>query len=173
MIEWKEISYTEGYWISNRGEVLSRRTSKEKLMKPQLNRKTGYYQIILLLNEKGGKPKRKCFTIHRLVAEHHLENPKGLNRVNHKNLDKTNNHLWNLEWVTQEENIHHYYKSNKRGKPRNMKPIECWTSEGDYIKTYPSINKAAKETGVAVSSVWDCVKGNVKNPDKYFFKYED
>lgn len=173
MIEWKEISYTEGYWISNRGEILSRRTSKEKLMKPQLNKHTGYYQIILLLNEKGGKPQRKCFTIHRLVAEHFLENPKGLNRVNHKNLDKTNNHVWNLEWVTQEQNIHHYYKSNKKGKPRNMKPVECWTIDGHYIKTFPSVNKAAKEMGVAVSSVWDCAKGDVKNPEKYFFKYEE
>lgn len=172
MIEWKQIEECPDYWINNRGEVLSKRIEgKEKLLKAHLNKYTGYMQIALTLSEKGEKLVKKTFTIHRLVSEYFVPNPNGYNRVNHKDLDKTNCHYWNLEWVTQEENIHHYYNSDKKNKPRNMKPIEIWDVEGNFLGEFPSINRGAKEVGCNTSVLYDSLTGRVKNPQRFIVKY--
>ena len=175
MIEWKQIEEAPDYWISNRGEVLTKRVpNKEKLMKLFANKRTGYLQVCLFITEKGfGKQQKVTFYPHLLVGKYFVPNPNNLNRVNHMDLDKTNNHYWNLEWTTQRENIHHYYNSNANNKPRNMKAVEVWSLGGDYINTYPSINQAAKETNTSAATVWRQVIGEIKNPKKFIFKYEE
>lgn len=171
-IEWKKIEMAPDYWISNRGEVLSRRTSNEKLLTSFHNKKTGYCHVSLSINPKPS-PGKRTYQIHQLVAQAFVDNPHGYDRVHHLDHDKTNNHYWNLCWVSQEQNIHAYYNSDEKNKPRNMKPIEVWDTKGNYINSFPSINKAAKETGVSPSTVWKIVKGKIKEPRKYIFKYEE
>lgn len=176
MIQWKQIEEAPDYWINNRGEILSKRIAgKEKMIKIITNPYTGYKQIGLMVTPKGVKPPKKLTASpHLLVANYFLDNPNGYNRVNHKDLDKTNNHYWNLEWVSQEQNIHHYYQSDAKNKPRNMKRVEVWTKGGEYVGTYPSINKAAKETNTTPASVWrQCKKGGAKKPRTYLFRYEE
>ena len=174
MIQWKQIEEAPDYWISNRGEFLSKRIDgKEKLVKLFSNVKTGYLQACLIVTPKGMKPKKKTFYPHQLVASYFVDNPNGYNRVNHKDLQKHNNHYWNLEWVSQEQNIHHYYNSNAKNKPRNMKPIEVWTITGDYIDTFSSINQEAKEMGYSPATVWRQVRGDIKNPERLVFKYAE
>ena len=173
MIEYKQILETPDYWIGNNGTVLSKRVqNKELIIKEHINPKTGYSQVALCIGDKNTKS-RRTFYPHRLVCEYFVDNPNGYNTVNHKDLNKTNNHSFNLEWVDQRTNIHHYYLSNAKGKPRQMKAIEQWSISGDYIATYPSMNEAAKQSGVNVASVYKCVKGKVKKPKHYFFKYTD
>jgi len=107
MIEWKQIEDAPDYFISNRGEFISIRTGKEKPFKTNINRKTGYLQVCLQVEPRPSKKKKTLYP-HILVAHYFVENPNNYDRVNHKDLDKTNNHYWNLEWVSQEQNIHHY-----------------------------------------------------------------
>ena len=102
-----------------------------------------------------------------------MDNPDNHNRVHHKDHNKINNHYWNLEWVSQEQNIHAYYNSDERNKPRNMKSIEVYKVNGDYVNTFPSINKASKELGISPSTIWRQLKGEVTNPKKYIVKYEE
>lgn len=176
MIQWKQIEEAPDYWISNRGEILSKRIEgKERMIVLHNNKKTGYKQVTLILSERGDKKRiKKTYYPHQLVAQYFVENPNGYNRINHKDLDKHNNHYWNLEWVSQEQNIHHYYNSNALNKPRNMKKVEVWSIGGDYINTYDSVNQAAKAMGVCPSSVHNqCKVGGATKPRTFVFKYKD
>lgn len=174
MIKWTQIQEAPDYYISNRGEVLSKRIkNKEKLMTLHINKSTGYPQICLVVSDKGDKVVKSTFYPHQLVAKYFVDNPNDYKTVHHKDHKKDNNHHWNLQWVSQEQNIYAYYHSDEKNKPRQMKRVEAWTASGDYIGTYPSVNKAAKETGVNASTVHNQCTGKVKVGKVYQFKYEE
>ena len=108
MIEkiWKPIiGYENLYKINNYREVLSLRSNKR--LKPN-NNGIGYFIIQLCKNGK-----RKNYLIHRLVAEHFLDNPNNLPEVNHKDEDKSNNFVNNLEWCKHKYNMN-YKQLQKR-----------------------------------------------------------
>ena len=103
---WKPIiGYENLYKINNYGEVLSLRSNK--ILKPN-NNGIGYFIIQLCKNGK-----RKNYLIHRLVAEHFLDNPNNLPEVNHKDEDKSNNFVNNLEWCKHKYNMN-YKQLQKR-----------------------------------------------------------
>ncbi|MBA7533176.1 hypothetical protein ES705_25411 [subsurface metagenome] len=95
----KVIQDFENYLIYENGRVYS--LYKNRYLKLRLNGH-GRYQVILYNNE--GHYSKK---VSRLVAEAFIPNPKGKAEVNHKDLDKLNNDISNLEWVTHSENILH------------------------------------------------------------------
>lgn len=111
---WKPVVGFEGYYeVSNLGNVRSvdriiyggkwgQEKRKSVLLKANLNRKLVYKYVILV---KCGV--RKTMKIHRLVAMAFIPNPENKRDVNHKDLDKTNNTVENLEWVTPTENRRH------------------------------------------------------------------
>jgi len=72
----------------------------------------GGYCVVWLSKNGTVKP----FTVHRLVAIMFIENPNGLEQVNHKDGDKTNNHINNLEWCSRSENVKHAYANIPRKK---------------------------------------------------------
>ena len=100
---WKDIKGYEGkYMVSNLGRFKSlnyRRTGKEKILEGYPD-KDGYLYVQLWKDGKG----KNC-RINRLVAQAFLENPQNLPEVNHKDEDKTNNRVENLEWCTTQYNI--------------------------------------------------------------------
>lgn len=75
----------------------------------------GYLRVHLALPNGKWKP----FFIHRLVAVTYLEPVEGKNQVNHKNSDKTDNRVENLEWCTGSENIRHSVTSGTWGRWKN------------------------------------------------------
>ena len=93
--KWKKIENYPNYLISNYGNIYS--TKSNKILKPKID-KQGYLHIGLYSNNK-----RKFFLVHRLVADHFL--PTKDLEVNHKNGDKSNNSVKNLEWCTPKQNI--------------------------------------------------------------------
>lgn len=109
--EWRPITcYSNGYEVSN----LCRVRSLQKI-----NRK--YTCIIKNIHGKGGylsatlsfKNKPKTFYIHRLVALHFIPNPLNKPDVNHKDYNRWNNVVENLEWATTKENVR-YSSEQKR-----------------------------------------------------------
>lgn len=98
MEEWKEIPGYEGlYEVSNQGNVRNvRRNTLLRLSKTN----NGYKRVFLCKNGiKTG------FQVHRLVAQSFIPNPLNLPQVNHKDEDKTNNNVDNLEWCSAKYNI--------------------------------------------------------------------
>jgi DNA-binding CsgD family transcriptional regulator len=91
-----------GYYITTRGEIISVRQGRAKLRKLYINR-NGYLTVPV------SKPDGKMTTrpYHRLLAQVWLPNPDSLPVVNHKDANKLNNNLSNLEWCTHEHNNHH------------------------------------------------------------------
>lgn len=103
----KDIEGYEGkYAITSTGKVYS--YSRNRYLMPKVT-KFGYYEVALS-NQTDGIRNVKYKTIHRLVAETFLNNPSNLEQVNHKDGNKFNNHLNNLEFCTAKENIKHSWK---------------------------------------------------------------
>lgn len=92
------------YYISDKGNFYS--TYSNRLMKPQRCHK-GYLYV-----EIG----RKKYKLHRLVAKYFIPNPDNLPQVNHKDCNKENNTVENLEWVTNKENYEHALKTGTFSK---------------------------------------------------------
>jgi len=131
--------YAGIYEISNLGHVksLSReierkdgntRTTKEKIIVP-FNTKCGYHQIVL--TNKDGV--RKKHYIHRLVANAFLPNLNNLPIINHKNENKKDNRVENLEWCTA------YYNTRYGKLQERLKKIEVLDSKGDIIEVVDGI----------------------------------
>ncbi len=105
--EWKDVAGYEDYFkISNLGNVFSKRTNK--ILKSCIHR-NGYVIMSTMIGGRQGKA--ICFKVHRLVAEAFLLNPENKLYVNHKDGNKQNNCVDNLEWVTAKENSLHSYET--------------------------------------------------------------
>lgn len=127
---WKDIKGYEGlYQVSNFGRVKSLFRYKKilKLCKSE----SGYLCVNLYKNKK-----MKRITVHRLVAENFINKPTL--EVNHKDGNKENNFISNLEWVTTKENIIHRFKVLKQ------KPYRKYTDENIDWNTKQGINKYAR-----------------------------
>lgn len=107
---WKDIKDYEGYQVSNMGRVRSvYKNGKEKMLKPQTNNRYLYVNLY-----KNKKIKKKY--IHRLVAEAFLDDYSEFLEVNHKDENKTNNYMANLEMCTKEYNVNYGTRTERASK---------------------------------------------------------
>ena len=148
---WRDIEGYEGlYQVSDSGRVKSlnyRRSGKEGIIKIW-KRKDGYLQVQL---SKDGK--LKTHKVHRLVGQAFIPNPEWLPQINHKNEDKANNCVDNLEWCTREYN-HSYGTKNERISITMGKPVICVETNMIYF----SARDAQRKTGIFATSITACVK---------------
>ena len=109
----KIINNKEEYLIDESGSIWNKHN---KILKSFIS-KNGYKSITL-----GNKAKKenKGFTIHRLVAETFIPNPDNKPFVNHKDRNKLNNNVDNLEWVTERENFCHWLNNENENKTINQ-----------------------------------------------------
>lgn len=107
MEEWRDVvGFERQYEVSSIGRV--RHKIEKFLLMKDMNHKSGYTRV--KLNDYGH---RTTHLVHRLVAVAFLENPLHKKEVNHKDFDKHNNKVENLEWCTMRENLEHAYKAGK------------------------------------------------------------
>ena len=92
--------YEDYYLASEDGEIYSKRYNK--FLKPAIT-KDGYAQVSLV----GENGKQYSYKVHRLVAKTFIDNPNNLPEVNHKDYDRLNNFVSNLEWCNHYDNIKH------------------------------------------------------------------
>ena len=161
LTEWRPIEGFEGcYEVNAKGDVRSRKTGHYRLLKPKLNRKTGYRFVILYNGETTATK-----TLHRLVAEAFLPNPDGLQYVNHINEDKADNRVENLEWCTP-----HY--NNEYSKAKRFKPVSLYTVDGEKLATFVSAKAASEVLGVSKTLVSEAANGNRHTCSGFIVKYE-
>ena len=156
---WKDIEgYGGKYQVSNLGNVRSFAVDKKagKLLGQRLNHK-GYPVVYL----HDGKP--KTCVVHRLVAKAFIPNPNNLPQVNHKDEDKTNNRVNNLEWCTNDYNIH-YGTAIERARQSNMccktTSVGVFSVDPDgNFRFYDSIGDAERKTGNSHCNIVRALKG--------------
>lgn len=182
---WKDIKgYEKFYQISNLGRVKSltrissyynalyneekQRIRKEHIMKTHTP-KNRYTSVILTKNGI-----EKTFTVHRLVAEAFIPNLENKSQVNHIDGNKENNCVDNLEWVTSSENNKHAFITGLN-KPHNMRKVNQYDLQGNFIKQWNSITDFLKENSLNLknSNITTCCKGKRKNAYGYKWKYAD
>lgn len=175
---WKDIKNYEGlYQVSNLGRVRSLDfqcwngvafwLKKGGVLVPRLT-KSGYCRVQL---------KGKDFYIHRLVAEHFLSNPNNFNQVNHKDEDKNNNSVTNLEWCSQKYNNCYGTRleriaSKHRGRMINNKEIYQLSLDGEILQEYPSAMIAASVVNVDNSSICKVANGRLKTAGGFKWRWK-
>jgi hypothetical protein len=158
----KDIKGFEGlYQISNYGRVYSTKRKKPRIING-MNRND--YRVVRL---KDKNDVQHNILVHRLVALHFLNIIEDKNVVNHKDFNRSNNHVDNLEWCTQKENMQHAHQNGriksyeefiKKGLEARQKPVI------DLLSgiTYKSLTIACKTLGIHPNSEWYRIKRNQK-----------
>jgi len=152
---WKQILKFPNYEVNEDGTI--RNIATKKIIMPQEHK--GYLQVNLIRLSKNKKHNiRRTVTVHRLVAEAFVVNPKRKPQVNHKDGNKLNNNVSNLEWVTAAENIAHSV-SNGLNNTYGSNNVNAKLKEEDIpeIKRRCSENEAlisiALDYGVSIATI--------------------
>lgn len=165
---WKDVSGYEGlYQVSNMGRVRSfprngSRTNQEIILRQHKNRK-GY--SVVCLSKLG---MQKLCKVHRLVAMAFIPNIANLPQVNHKDENKQNNCVDNLEWCDVRYN-NVYNKRMQKIAQKISRKVKCL--ETNIV--YNSIAEASRMTGISHSNIVYVCQGTYKQIKGYHFKYED
>lgn len=175
-----------GYEISNLGRVKSLRktvlkgngkmhyTRPERILKIQITWQ-GYCKVSLYRDGKGAK-----YSVHRLAAIHFVPNPflDLYDQINHKDGNKKNNAVSNLEWCTGSQNSLHKYRelgfviqtTGRYNVAPHMRSVIQLTQSGQEIKKYISAADAARN-GFNASHISDCCKGGRQTHKGFKWKY--
>lgn len=167
--QWKE--FADGYWISSHGRVYAgprkvrcgprtgphMRLKRGRILGMNLS-PTGYYRVNIY---------RKIVHVHSLVAKAFIGDPPTPDAtVNHIDLDKTNNRVENLEWVSSGDNVRHAWES---GAHKWMKGVRC-IETGEVFATS---KEAADSRGLARGNLCSHLKGRQKTFGGYTWEYID
>lgn len=173
---WKPIAGYEGsYEVSSLGRVrsLDRKVSlynggsyirKGALMVLRTNY-DGYLDVNL---SKDGASRKRI--VHRLVAEAFIENPDNLPEVNHKDEDKKNNSVENLEWCSREYNMN-YGTARVRATKAISIPVRQYTRDGELVAEYPSGREAGRRTGITEQCISLCCLGRRNHAGGFIWEY--
>ena len=170
---WKAHPDFAGIEVSTFGRVrtLDRVTSSEtmtrftkgRILKQQKDNK-GYLKTKIPVDGKWITKR-----VHRLVAQTFISNPDSLPEVNHKDNDRTNNHVDNLEFCTRSYNIKY---REEYGKAQN-KPVFAINLSTLEVSKFRSQNEAGRKLGVFVSNINIVIKGRQKKSHGYWFVNAD
>lgn len=162
--------WEDKYTISSDGKVYSIRSGK--FLKPRLSM-DGYERVALC-----DGPIRREYRIHRLVAEAFVENPQNLPQINHKDFNKLNNYVTNLEWCDDYYNTHYSINSGRsgfgnqksvRGTDGQFKSCKAYTFTNVYNNkqfTIIGLNNIAKQIGCSLKNI-KAVLGKYANTGMY------
>lgn len=163
-IIWKPIKGFENrYLISNDGNVFSIKHNKN--IKQEIRR--NYYSVQLF----NGK-QYKHYSIHRLVASNFIPNPNNFPYVNHKDENKLNNHVSNLEWCTASYNVKYGTAIAKAIKKKSKSVLQL-DKQFNLINKFSSISEAERQTKIPNANIVKCCKNMRKTAGGFIWKYEN
>lgn len=145
--DWKQVNNCENYEVSSFGQVRNKTTGR--ILKQSSN--GGYMSVGLSLNGN-----IKSFRVHRLIASEFIENPENKPHVNHKDKNRSNNNVNNLEWCTALENNIHKSSTLEQKTNQNLRIWRVDKISNEKLQLYNSIYDASK---------W-CVENN-KSPSEH------
>ena len=163
--EWQPVQGFEGFYeVSKTGKIRSLprngTISTKRILKQRDVR--GYMQVRL---QKNGKSKDA--KVHRIVAQAFIENPLNKREVNHKDGNKHNNDVKNLEWATSSENqLHSFYVLGNQ-----LKPVNQLTRDGEFVKAWRCIKEAAKQLKIDASTITNTCRDNRKTAGGFTWQY--
>lgn len=158
----KDIVGYEGlYAVTSCGKVWS---YKNKMFLKPWDDGHGYLRVRL---HRDGEVKNHF--VHRLVAMAYIPNPENLPQINHKDENKANNCLQNLEWCDASYNTNYGTCITKRSNS-HKKPILQYTLNGEFIREWDCASDVGKEVQ---SNIVTCLKGRRKSAYNYIWKYKN
>ena len=160
---WKDIEGYKGlYQVSNKGRVKSLYKGSERILKPKLNT-NGYLRVRLYKNRD-----LQNRYIHRLVAEAFIPNSQNKPQVNHKDENKKNNCVENLEWITCIDNCNYGTRNE-----RVSRKILQYSKSGEFIREWTGAHEVERVLGINNSNIIACCKGKLKSSGGFVWKYKE
>lgn len=156
--EMKQIEDFPRYFIDKKGNIYNDKGLK---LKQQIS-SSGYLRVSLCNN----KIKHKMFLVHRLVAKAFIPNPNCYTQVNHKDYNKQNNNVENLEWVTPLQNLNYSNIIEKASKAK-FKRVKC----NETGEIFESIKDACEKYNLYHSNIVACCNGRRKRTGGYSWSY--
>lgn len=141
------------YYITENGQCYNQKTGK--YLKGQVNYKNGYFSYNITLPNN----KKKRIYAHRAVALAFIENPANKPMVNHKDGNKLNNNVWNLEWVTNSENITHAIENELI----KYKAVYCFNNKKELVAQYKTQREASESVGISASLISQELNKEIKS----------
>ena len=161
---WKDIEGCEDlYQVSNMGRVRSLR--RNIILKSKIERNS-YERVRLSTNNIP-----KDYSVHRLVANAFIPNPDNLPQVNHKDENKTNNCVANLEWCDGKYNINYGTGIAKRVKSQSKKVLQ-FKPDGTFVKEWESTMSVQRNLGFCQAHIVDVCNGKRRIAYSYIWKYK-
>lgn len=189
---WKTIEGTDGrYEVSNTGKIRSNNYlghGGQKELSLAKDHK-GYLRVRIYINGC-----RKTVKVHREVAKAFLENPDNKPEVNHRDGNKENNHVSNLEWSTPGDNVRHAYKSGlkentrewcrkmgstvgkaalEKDREKRKTPVIATRLSDGAVFEYPSQAEAAAATGAPQANITKILYGKRKSAHGFTFRFKE
>lgn len=159
MISFKKIKGYENYLIGSNGTVFNQSTGK--YLRPSKG-SNGYLHLTLWNGRK------ITHSIHRLVAEAFIPNPNNLPQVNHKDENKSNNNVDNLEWCTAK-----YNTTYGKGFIRRLQPVVQKNEKGEVIQRWNSIKEASDVLHIKYQNISRVCRGIRKTCGGYQWEYAE
>lgn len=173
---WKDIpGFESRFKVSNHGRIKSIDRLVNSVHGPKSKRVKGCIRVIGY--DRAGYAninlEEKTYSLHRIVGKVFIPNPENKPEINHKDGNKANNHVSNLEWVSVSENKKHRYRVLKQPPSRSMlgktgllmhnsKPVAELCESGRIQRVFECATAAAKAIGTTQSRISCNARGESK-----------
>lgn len=162
-------NYENEYVIDKNSKIYNIKTGKE--IKPCLS-SNGYMTVSLWKNGKA-----KSISVHRIVAQTFIPNTNNYSEVNHKDMNKCNNSIENLEWCDRKYNVKYSIHTRKTSMNTNIhfasKKIIQLDMNGNKIQKWNSIKEASEFYNIERSGISKCCRKIIRKFKNYIWEYTE